>query len=98
MKTKLVTARFDEDVFTEIAFLRNKLQARTTTEVITEAIHFLYNDMIQKEKKKSPFELLEELGLIGCMDDKPNLSSDYKKNLSTSLEKKHRSCHRKRSS
>ena len=61
----------------------------STTSVLKEAVHRFYNDFKQKETQKTPYELLEELNLVGCINGGKNLSRDYKKELSQSLTKKH---------
>jgi hypothetical protein len=39
----------------------------------------------KEKKQKSPFELLEELNLIDCLDAEPDLSINYKNKSSNSL-------------
>lgn len=91
MKTKLITARVDQNVCDQIAYLKKELGERTTTNIVTEAVKCLYDSVKHQESQKSPFEMLEELDLIGCFDGEPTLSTDYKKALSDSLEQKYHS-------
>ena len=90
MKTKIITARLDEQVGFQIEYLKSHLGVNSTTQVLKEAIHSLYEDVKQKESQKSPFELLEELHLIGCFEGEKKLSQNYKKKFSQSLEKKYK--------
>lgn len=91
MGKRIITARIDEEVGFEIEFLKHRLGWQSTTHVLTEAVHNLYNSVKQQEAKKSPFELLEELNLIGCFEGENTLSQNYKNELSKSLSKKHKS-------
>lgn len=89
MKTKIVTARMEEEVFHQIEYLKNQLGTNSTTGILKEAVHNLYNSFKKKEIRKSPFELLDELNLIGCIQGKKDLSVNYKKEITKSLVKKH---------
>lgn len=89
MKTKTITARMDEQVIFQIEYLKDQLGASSTTRVLTEAVHLLYSSVKDKKVQKSPFELLEELNLIGCCEGEKNLSRDYKKELNQTFAKKH---------
>lgn len=89
MKAKLITARIDEQVFAQIEYLKRHFGDSNTTSILKEAIRHYYNEIKSKESQKSPFDLLEELNLIGCLEAEENLSLDYKTVLSKSLSKKH---------
>jgi len=89
MKTKMISARVDKELELQIEYLKSSLGVQTMTQVLTEAIHHLYYDSKAKAVRKTPFELLEELQLIGCLEDEKSLSTDYKAELSASLYKKH---------
>lgn len=89
MKGKVITAREGEEVDFQIQYLKAQLATSSTTKVLTEAIHQLYKSFKDKEAQKSPFEMLEELNLIGCIEGNKNLSREYKKELYQSLSKKH---------
>lgn len=89
MKTKTITARIDEQVCFQIDYLKAHLGASSTTNVLKTAVHRLYDSFKENEAQKSPFELLEELNLIGCCESEEKLSSDYKKELYQSITKKH---------
>ena len=91
MKRKVITARIDEQVFFQIEYLKRHLGDTNTTHILKEAVRHLYNDVKEQEAQKSPFELLEELNLIGCFEGEEDLSINYKNVLSQSLTKKHSS-------
>lgn len=86
---KIITARIDDQVGYQIEYLKQHLGIQSTTRILTEAIGSFYNDIKQEERQKTPFELLEELNLIGCFEGEKTLSKNYKKILSQSLAKKH---------
>lgn len=44
--------------------------------------------MKQQESNQSPFELLEDLNLIGCFEGEKSLSQNYKNELSKALNRK----------
>lgn len=96
MKTKMISARVDEQLELQIEYLKRSLGVKTRTQVLTEAVHHLYEDIKEKEAHKTPLELLEELQLIGCLEVEGSLSINYKKQLSDSLHKKHRSIKHKK--
>lgn len=90
MKTKIVTARINEQIGFEIEYLKRHLNVQSTTQVITEAVTNLYTYVKEKKSQKTPFELLEELHLIGCFEGEKGLSQTYKEEISNSLSKKYR--------
>jgi len=96
MKEKTITARIDEQVGSEIQYLKHHLGVKNTTQVVTEAVHLYYTMVKEEEAKKSPFTLLEELDLIGSFEGEKGLSQNYKNQLTDSLHKKHRSLKRKK--
>ncbi len=96
MKAKTVTARIDEQMDFQIEYLKRHLKVQSTTQILTEAISTLYSSVKQKEIQKSPFDLLEEFQMIGCLEGEEDLSQTYKEKLFTSLQKKHRPTKSKR--
>lgn len=91
MRTKVITARIDDQASFQIEFLKRHLHLPHTTQVLLRAISSLYGAVKEKEAQKTPFELLEELELIGCLEGEKDLSQNYKKVLSESLQAKHSS-------
>lgn len=66
------------------------ISARFNDEALVEAIHRLYTFFKRKKTKPTPFELLEELNLIGFLKGEPDLSVSYKDYLTDLLLEKHR--------
>lgn len=90
MRNRTIQARVSEDTDQEIAFLQDALGIRRVTDIITLSIHRLALEHRQEKAKQSPFEALEELGLIGCIDNADaSLSQNYKSVLSKGLKAKH---------
>lgn len=90
MKTKVITARLNEQAGLKMEYLKRHLGTQSTTQILMKAVDTLYNTVKEKETQKSPYELLEELNLLGCFEGEANLSQAYKSVLSESLKKKHR--------
>ncbi|MEI6789950.1 MAG: hypothetical protein WCK42_02080 [Myxococcaceae bacterium] len=90
MKNHVVHARIDQDTFGEIQSLKETLGLSKTTEVISLALHRLFAENKKINTQKSPFELMEEAGLIGCIDSKFIDSSrdSIKQNMLSAVEEK----------
>lgn len=89
MKTRIITARINAHINTEIEFLKSSLRLPNVTSVLTYAIHTLYESVKKEEDKKSSLEMFEESGLLGCMEGASDLSVNYKDELSSIIAKKH---------
>lgn len=90
MSKRVITTQIDGEMEFQIEFLKRHLGAKNTTQVLSEAVQHLYNSIKQQKAKRSPFELLEELNLIGCFEGEKSLSQNYKKELSKSLNSKNK--------
>ncbi|MEI6805188.1 MAG: hypothetical protein WCK49_01610 [Myxococcaceae bacterium] len=90
MKNHVIHARVDQNTFGEIQSLKEALGLTKTTEVISFALHKLFAEQKKVHAQKSPFELMEQAGLIGCIDDNSLSSSrDFiKKTMAESIENK----------
>lgn len=60
---------------------------RDLAEVLSAAIDVYYQKL--KREKKTPYELLEESGFIGCCSVESDLSTNYKSVLESELQKKY---------
>ena len=90
MRNRTIQARISEDTDQEITFLKETLGLEKVTEIITLSIHRLALEHQQNQNKQSPFEVLEELGLIGCIKNADvSLSQNYKAILSKNFKAKH---------
>ncbi len=88
VKQAVIHARISEETQSEIALLKRELKLSHVSSVITFAIHKLAQET-SNTNTISPFDMIEEMGLIGSIEEAPNLSRDYKKQLSSSLRSKH---------
>ncbi len=90
MRNRTIQARISEDTDHEIAFLQDTLGIQRVTDIITLSIHRLALEHQQQKTKQSPFKALEELGLIGCIENADaSLSQNYKSVLLKNLQAKH---------
>lgn len=81
MKGKTITVRIGAKSLFQIEYLKRHLKEASTTQVIVKALSDLYETVKEEERRKSAFDLMDELGLIGCFDGEPGLSQNYKKGL-----------------
>jgi hypothetical protein len=89
MKNRVLTARVSDTLHHEIEFLKSSLGLTNTTSVLTHAIHTLYEARKKNQVQKSSLEMFEEKGLIGCFEGAPDLSTNYKDEISEIIVRKH---------
>ncbi|MEI6806817.1 MAG: hypothetical protein WCK49_09990 [Myxococcaceae bacterium] len=90
MRNKTIQARISETTDKEITFLKETLGVNQITEIITLSIHALAQEYRQEKSRQTPFEAIEELGLIGSIEQAdPSLSENYKSILSKNFKAKH---------
>jgi hypothetical protein len=58
------------------------------TEAILKAAIEKYDQQLQPQQK-SALDIFQDLGLVGCIDADPDLSTNYKSVISQSLEQKY---------
>jgi len=79
--TARINARLDDDLAAQLEQTR-KLTGKSTSAILKDALK-LYFARDQPAKKR-PYEIMQEMGFIGCGKGEPNLSTDYKKILAES--------------
>lgn len=90
MRDRTIQARISKDTDREIVFLKEILGIQRVTEIITLSIHRLALEYQQNQARQSPFEVLEELGVIGSVENAdPFLSQNYKSVIRQNLKVKH---------
>lgn len=89
MKTRVITARLNDELSREIEFLKSSLNLTNTTSIVTQAIHLMYITTKNEQSAKSSLQLFEESGLLGCIQGAADLSTSYKEEISKSLQQKH---------
>ncbi len=58
------------------------------SELVSRNISTLIDEHYQQLQSQSPLQIFEELGLVGCINEEPNFSSNYKVVVSNYLNKK----------
>lgn len=89
MKNRVIQARIEDKTFEELEYLKSDLNMPETTQVLSFALHHLYNERKLKRSQKSVFAVMEELGMIGSMKAPSELSESYKEVTTKSLTSKH---------
>lgn len=88
MSGRTISARLNAKTVWELEFLKSLMGDKKTTEVVTEAIHHLYESQSQNQQKKTPYDFLKETGFIGAINGSENDSTDYKKHIGKRVRKK----------
>ena len=81
IKTELTEADANK-----IAFIQQQTQ-QDIDEILKSAIEMYYQNL--QASQKSPLQILEETGFIGCCSVENDLSTTYKSVLAEELEKKY---------
>lgn len=81
-----VNARLDGDRAHKFNYIRQHTN-QGVSEIVKAAIDLYYERLRQESPK--PLQLLQQAGLIGCADADPDLSVNYKKYLTESLNEKY---------
>jgi hypothetical protein len=85
---RTVSARLNEKTVWELEFLKSSMGVEKTTEILSEAIHYLYTMQSQKQQKRTAFDFLKESGFIGAVEGEESDSVDYKKYVTERTKKK----------
>lgn len=89
MKSRTIQARIEDQTYEELEFLKKDLGMHETTQVVSFALHQLFKERKRNRAKKTPFEMMEELGLLGAVQGPSKLSETYKEKLKSSLQSKY---------
>lgn len=85
-----INARLDEQTANDLQYLRDVMGGKSITEVLKESLQQLAEDYRVRARAKYQRKLLEESGLIGCIQDGPgDLSVNYKKYVAEYLDEKY---------
>jgi predicted metal-dependent hydrolase len=82
-----ITTQFDPETTNKLTYIQQQTN-KELSDIISTAIDEYYLKLKQNHKK-SPFELLNESGFIGCCSVESDLSVNYKEVLETGLETKY---------
>ena len=82
-----INTQIDPETNEKLTYIQQQTN-QALTEILRAAINDYYQKLKQKSKK-TPFELLEESGFIGCCSVESDLSVNYKEVLAVELEAKY---------
>lgn len=81
-----IITQLDDDVANKLTYIQQ--QTGQDTETILKAAIEQYYEQLQPPQK-SVLDIFQDLGLVGCIDADPDLSTTYKSMTSQSLEQKY---------
>ncbi|NJM66199.1 MAG: CopG family transcriptional regulator [Acaryochloris sp. RU_4_1] len=80
-----INARLDDEYVLKLNYLQRQTE-KSVTEIIKLALDAYYQEFAQQ---KHPIDILADSGFIGCGEAGSHLSTDYKSELTDSLEDKY---------
>jgi hypothetical protein len=86
VKAMDVPQRFDDEHAEKISYIRQQTN-QDIIAILNQAIDLYYQQLQPSEK--TPLEIFEELGLVGCIEGDPNLSTNYKPLIHQHLKEKY---------
>ncbi len=81
-----INARVDDELAKKVEELR-RLTGKSASAIIKAALE-AYFETVKGSSEVRPRHVLEQAGFIACVHGEPNLSRDYKRELSDSLGRK----------
>lgn len=84
----MLSLRLDKRVERELDYIKFILN-ENQSQAVKEAIHAFYEILLKTKSQKMPSEILKSTGYIGSFTAEANLSTNYKKELTKNLKKKH---------
>jgi predicted metal-dependent hydrolase len=82
-----INTRLSDRAADQLAYIQQQTE-QELAEILDIAIDAYYQKL-QMEKRKRPFELLEQSGFIGCCSVEEDLSNNYKSVLHSELQAKY---------
>ncbi|WP_019502820.1 hypothetical protein [Pseudanabaena sp. PCC 6802] len=82
-----IITQIDRETSEKLAYIQQQTN-QSLPDILSDAIDAYYQKLKRKQEK-TPFELLEESGFIGCCSVESDLSVKYKEVLATELEAKY---------
>jgi hypothetical protein len=86
VKPMEITTQLDNDHAEKLAYIQEHTH-QNIAEILIQAIDLYYQQL--QPIQKSPLEVLQEAGLVGCFEGSPDLSSHYKSTIHEYLDRKH---------
>jgi hypothetical protein len=81
-----IITQLDDDVANKLTYIQQ--QTGQDTEAVLKAAIEQYYEQLQ-HPQKTALDIFQDLGLVGCIDTDPDLSTTYKSVISQSLEQKY---------
>lgn len=81
-----VNAQINDDIADKISFIQAQTK-QDLSEILKKAIELYYQTL--QTPQKTPLQILEESGFIGCSSAESDLSINYKQVLTEELNKKY---------
>ena len=81
-----IITQLDDDVANKLTYIQQ--QTGQDTEAVLKVVIEHYYQQLQP-LKKTALDIFQDLGLVGCIDADPDLSTTYKSVISQSLEQKY---------
>lgn len=81
-----IATQLDNDHAEKLAYIQAQTH-QNVTEILKQAIDLYYQHL--QPTQKSPLEVLQEAGLVGCFEGSPDLSSNYKSIIHEYLDQKY---------
>lgn len=66
-----------------------KITGKGLTEILRDAIDKYHQQVSKEPSSKNPLQIFTELGLVGCFEGEPDLSTNYKSVVKSYILKKH---------
>jgi predicted metal-dependent hydrolase len=82
-----ITTQIDPETTDKLTYIQQQTN-QTLADILRDAIDSYYQKL-KHQQKKTPFEILEESGFIGCCSVESDLSTNYKQVLGNELEAKY---------
>ena len=84
-----INARLDEETSNDLLFLRQELGDTSVTDVLKYSIKRAAQELRDRLRAKSQKQIWLNSGLIGCIDEVEDLSSNYKQYAGQAINEKY---------
>ena len=81
-----IITQLDDDVANKLTYIQQQT-GQDTEAVLKVAIEHYYQQL--QPRQKTALDIFQDLGLVGCIDADPDLSTTYKSVISQSLKQKY---------
>ena len=85
MSSTRINARLDSDLARKVEAVQTRTK-KSLTEIVHESLERYCDDELRRDR--DAFRILESTGFVGCADGPADLSTNYKQELTRSLQRK----------